>query len=268
MQGIEQIMDSVAELADPGRSVTVLAGGLTNANHKVVTATGSYVVRRWSEDSGLLAIDRDNEFHNSVRAAEAGVGARVVAYLPEHNTMVMRWLVDDAQVARLDLEHVEVVAEAARAMQAPAGAGHLLQQRASLAQRPRAEGLALEPLHHHRVVLGQVGDDGGADADLGRAHRVLVLVVAVDREQAAVVAPPPHDVAPGRGHDLVVGVGEAARERAHRALAGAQLRDLVHDLLELEHRPLPLTRAGRFPRREANLSAAPGSVNRLSTRAA
>ena len=27
-----------------------------------------------------------------MRAAEVGVGARVVAYLPEHNTMVMGWL--------------------------------------------------------------------------------------------------------------------------------------------------------------------------------
>ena len=82
----------VAELAAPGRIVTPLAGGLTNSNHKVVTDGRSYVVRRWSDDTGLLAIDRDNEYENSVRAAEVGVGARVVAYLPEHNTMVMEWI--------------------------------------------------------------------------------------------------------------------------------------------------------------------------------
>jgi len=90
--GIEQIMDSVAELADQGRTVSALSGGLTNANHKVVTATGAYVVRHWSEESGLLAIDRDNEFHNSVRAAEVGVGARVVAYLPEQRALVLEWI--------------------------------------------------------------------------------------------------------------------------------------------------------------------------------
>ena len=33
---------------------------------------GAYVVRRWSDDTGLLAIDRDNEHENSVRAAEVG----------------------------------------------------------------------------------------------------------------------------------------------------------------------------------------------------
>ena len=92
MLALEQVLDEVAELADPGRSVSDLPGGLTNANYKVVTAAGAYVVRRWSDDTGLLAIDRDNEYENSVRAAEVGVGAGVVAYLPEHNTMVMEWL--------------------------------------------------------------------------------------------------------------------------------------------------------------------------------
>jgi thiamine kinase-like enzyme len=92
MRALEQVLDEVAELADPGRSVSDLPGGLTNANYKVVTGAGAYVVRRWSDDTGLLAIDRDNEYENSVRAAEVGVGAAVVAYLPAHNTMVMEWL--------------------------------------------------------------------------------------------------------------------------------------------------------------------------------
>jgi thiamine kinase-like enzyme len=92
MLALEQVMDMVDELADPHRSVSELPGGLTNANYKVLTSSGAYVVRRWSDDTGLLAIDRDNEYENSVRAAEVGVGAGVVAYLPEHNTMVMEWL--------------------------------------------------------------------------------------------------------------------------------------------------------------------------------
>ena len=44
------------------------------------------MVRLWSDDGALLAIDRDNEHENSVKAAAAGVGAPVVAYLPEHRT--------------------------------------------------------------------------------------------------------------------------------------------------------------------------------------
>ncbi|HVC85136.1 MAG TPA: choline/ethanolamine kinase family protein [Solirubrobacteraceae bacterium] len=92
MRALEQVLDEVAELADPGRTVSDLPGGLTNANYKVVAGAGAYVVRRWSDDTGLLAIDRDNEYENSVRAAEVGVGAGVVAYLPEDNTMVLEWL--------------------------------------------------------------------------------------------------------------------------------------------------------------------------------
>ena len=92
MLALEAVLDMVEELASPQRSVSELPGGLTNANHRVSTPSGSYVVRRWSDDSGLLAIDRDNEYENSVRAAEVGVGARVVAYLPEHNTMVLEWI--------------------------------------------------------------------------------------------------------------------------------------------------------------------------------
>src|SRR3984885_1466192 len=89
---LDEVMELVSELAGPARTVTSLPGGLTNANHKVVSAAGTFVVRRWSEDTGLLAIDRDNEYENSVAAAEVGVGARVVAYLPEHNTIVMEFI--------------------------------------------------------------------------------------------------------------------------------------------------------------------------------
>ena len=92
MLALEQVMDMVAELADRDRVVTPLPGGLTNANHKVVTSSGAFVVRRWSDDTGLLAIDRDNEYENSVRAAEVGVGAPVIAYLPERNALVIEFL--------------------------------------------------------------------------------------------------------------------------------------------------------------------------------
>jgi len=92
MLELEQVLDEIPQLADGAREVSRLSGGLTNSNYKVVTTTGSYHVRRWSDDTGLLAIDRDNEYHNSVCAAQAGVGAGVLAYLPEHNTMVMEWL--------------------------------------------------------------------------------------------------------------------------------------------------------------------------------
>jgi thiamine kinase-like enzyme len=88
---LEAVFELVPQLAG-ALSVQELPGGLTNANLKVTTRAGAYVVRRWSEDTGLLAIDRDNEYENSVRAAEAGVGAPVIAYLPAHRTMVFAFV--------------------------------------------------------------------------------------------------------------------------------------------------------------------------------
>jgi thiamine kinase-like enzyme len=92
MLELQQVMDMVPQLAHSQRTVTRLSGGLTNSNYKVLTPAGSFHLRRWSDDTGLLAIDRDNEYENSMRAAQAGVGAAVLAYLPQHNTMVMEWL--------------------------------------------------------------------------------------------------------------------------------------------------------------------------------
>ena len=92
MLELDEVLDEIPQLAGPGREISRLSGGLTNSNYRVVAAGRRYHVRRWSDDTGLLAIDRDNEYLNSARAAAAGVGAGVLAYLPEHNTMVMEWL--------------------------------------------------------------------------------------------------------------------------------------------------------------------------------
>ena len=91
-EALAEVLDLVPELAGPARTVAELPGGLTNANYKVTTGAGAFVVRCWADDTGLLAIDRDNEYENSVRAAEVGVGAPVIAYLPEHNTMVVGFI--------------------------------------------------------------------------------------------------------------------------------------------------------------------------------
>jgi len=57
---IEEIIELVPELRG-ARSVSELAGGLTNANYKVEANGQAYVVRMSAKDSGLLAIDRQNE---------------------------------------------------------------------------------------------------------------------------------------------------------------------------------------------------------------
>jgi thiamine kinase-like enzyme len=66
---------------------------LTNTNYKVEVDGIPYFVRVPGEGTELLAIDRDNEFHNSKAAAEAGVGPKVLYHLPEYNVMVLEFLV-------------------------------------------------------------------------------------------------------------------------------------------------------------------------------
>ena len=88
---LEDVVACVPELQDAA-SVEQLAGGMTNVNWKVTTPAGAFVVRTFGRDTGLLAIDRGNEAHNTALAAEAGVGARLVAYLPEHSALVLEWI--------------------------------------------------------------------------------------------------------------------------------------------------------------------------------
>jgi thiamine kinase-like enzyme len=95
---IDDILDLVPRLRERS-AVSELAGGLTNTNYKVVTGEGAYVVRVSSKDAGLLAIDRENEYLNTVAAAESGVGAAVVDYLPEHSLLVLEFIEGVTQTA-------------------------------------------------------------------------------------------------------------------------------------------------------------------------
>src|SRR5215471_17210824 len=112
---LEEVLAAVPELRDP-QSVEPLTGGLTNTNYKVTSSSGCYVVRIAGKDTGLLAIDRENEVHNTIAAAETGVGPRVVAALPEHDAIVLEFLdgevMDSEKLRRGD--RLEAVAGACR----------------------------------------------------------------------------------------------------------------------------------------------------------
>ena len=62
------------------------AGGLTNTNYKVRRPDGCYVVRISNKDSGLLAIDRENEAHNTTLRGGDRRGRALVAALPKSTT--------------------------------------------------------------------------------------------------------------------------------------------------------------------------------------
>jgi thiamine kinase-like enzyme len=91
---VEDVLEAVPQLRG-ATGVEPLAGGLTNTNYKVTTPDGCYVVRISGKDAGLLAIDRENEAHNTRCAAESGVGAPFVAAVPEHDALVLEFLVGE-----------------------------------------------------------------------------------------------------------------------------------------------------------------------------
>jgi thiamine kinase-like enzyme len=112
---LTELLDLVPALRT-ARTVSELAGGLTNTNYKVSTDAGAYVVRVSAKDAGMLAIDRENEYLNSRSAADAGVGARVIDYVPDHSLLVLEFIEGTTQSAA-DLrrgDKLEMVARACR----------------------------------------------------------------------------------------------------------------------------------------------------------
>jgi thiamine kinase-like enzyme len=88
----DALLDRIPAVAGRPRSVVELPGGLTNVNLRVTAPAGDYVVRRFRGNAELLDIDREAEHANTVAAAEAGVGAPVVCYLPQLEVMVIQYI--------------------------------------------------------------------------------------------------------------------------------------------------------------------------------
>lgn len=90
------IIEEIAGRIDAwkGKSVSIhpLSGGLTNTNYKVEVDGVPYFVRVPGESTELLAIDRNNEYHNTRAAAQAGVAPKVLYHVPEYNAMVLEFL--------------------------------------------------------------------------------------------------------------------------------------------------------------------------------
>jgi thiamine kinase-like enzyme len=89
---LERVLAQVPELGGAERTVTPIAGGMTNSNYRVTTAHGDYVVRIAAGESGELGIDRGNEHVNSLRAWRGGVGVRVTARLLEPAALVVEFV--------------------------------------------------------------------------------------------------------------------------------------------------------------------------------
>ena len=116
---LEEVLEAVPELRN-ARSVEPLVGGLTNTNWKVTSPAGCFVVRISGKDTSLLAVDRDNELHNTIAAAKTGVGPPFVAAVREQDALVLGFLegeVMSAEKLRRG-DRLAAVAEACRRLHA------------------------------------------------------------------------------------------------------------------------------------------------------
>ena len=73
-------------------SVSPLDGGITNRNYRVRTPAGDHVVRLSDPESSDLAIDRENEYRNSMAAADSGAAPPVTGYLPGEGVLIVKWI--------------------------------------------------------------------------------------------------------------------------------------------------------------------------------
>ena len=69
-----------------------LSGGLTNENYLIDVEGQLYVMRMPGQSTELLSIDRGNEVHNTIAAADTGIGPRVLEHVPDLEVMVLEFI--------------------------------------------------------------------------------------------------------------------------------------------------------------------------------
>lgn len=89
---IDEVVTKIPDWNGKSVSITPLSGGLTNSNFKVEVDSAPFFVRVPGASTELLAIERNNEYHNTKAASEAGVAPKILYHLPEYNVMVIEFL--------------------------------------------------------------------------------------------------------------------------------------------------------------------------------
>jgi thiamine kinase-like enzyme len=109
---LDALLDQLPVLAGQPRQLEELSGGLTNRNIKITTPSATYVARCSVNSTGLLGIDRDNEYYNSKAAEQAGVGAPVIDYRPDLGVLLVGFL-EGTTLTNADLQRPDVLARVA-----------------------------------------------------------------------------------------------------------------------------------------------------------
>jgi thiamine kinase-like enzyme len=91
--GLRAVVEAMPGWSSAARlSFSPIPGGITNRNFKVDVDGSSYVVRIPGAGTELLGIDRGAEHAAARAAAAAGVGPEVIGFLPEHGSLITRFV--------------------------------------------------------------------------------------------------------------------------------------------------------------------------------
>src|SRR5919201_6917403 len=110
-------VNAIPAWLDRSIRITPIAEGRTNRNFRVVTDGETFFLRLSGKDTHLLGIDREAEQQAVRSAAAAGVGPKVVAFLPDLDGLVTAWI-DAEPLPEGDLERPEVLAPVVEAIKA------------------------------------------------------------------------------------------------------------------------------------------------------
>src|SRR5436305_7022398 len=92
-QRIELILEQIPGWSGSDVLVTPLVGGITNQNYRVDIGGETFVLRVGGKGTHLLGIDRGRERTCTAIAAQMGVGAEVIHFLPSEDVLVTRFIV-------------------------------------------------------------------------------------------------------------------------------------------------------------------------------
>ena len=92
---IEEVVQQIDAWRGKPLDIQEMPGGITNENFRVAVDGHPYFVSIPGAGTELLAVDRDNKYHNTLTAAAAGVGPKIVHYLPDHHVMVLEFIQGD-----------------------------------------------------------------------------------------------------------------------------------------------------------------------------
>jgi thiamine kinase-like enzyme len=120
MTTIDEVIARIPEWQRRAIYAAPLAGGLTNTNYCVVVDGISYVVRIPGASTELLSVNREHEYYNTRAAAQAGVGAQIIHYLPDIPVMVFKFIEGTTMTSgRLrGSDQIRRIAQATRALHA------------------------------------------------------------------------------------------------------------------------------------------------------